>query len=97
MHAHDDEEEGDEGSQRQRLLQGHDPEGEEEQDEEEVALLLSTFDRCRPRADGTVDARCVGCVCGLWVCVGGRQRGGRGDDGDDTERAIHRPRTPSHG
>lgn len=32
---------------------------EEDVDEEEVALLMSTFDRCRPRADGTVDARCV--------------------------------------
>lgn len=32
---------------------------DEEEDEEEVELLMSTFDRCRPRADGTVDARCV--------------------------------------
>ncbi len=32
---------------------------EDEHDEKELGLLLSTFDRCRARADGTVDARSV--------------------------------------
>lgn len=68
MHGGQDDEEFEE-AQQQRQQRGYDNAGDGDEgaeDEEEVALLLSTFDRCRPRADGTVDARCVGvlyCHC----------------------------------
>lgn len=48
----------DEQEEEQEGHEADEEEGDEEgPDDEELALLLSTFDRCRPRADGTVDAR----------------------------------------
>lgn len=77
MDGQDDERFEEDQQQRQRGYNDAGDGNEGAEDEEEVALLLSTFDRCRPRADGTVDVRCV------WACSGG------GDDGADEQASHH--------